>query len=350
MNPGPVRVVLADDTDDIRLLTRMALDGDGGFEVVGEAGTGTEALALVRELTPDVIVLDLAMPEMDGLQALSKIREESPGTQVVVMSAFERAALGAEAFARGAAEYVYKGRPLSELVSVLRTITERSAPPASGAVRGGSDTDFIAMVVHDLRSPLASIRGVADLLAADERVVQDPQVRTLLEIQRRQAGLMARLVDDLLTVSRVEGGRLHLSVRPVELAPQLSGLASVQAEDVVVSCPDGLVVEADPERVAQIVNNLVSNAKQHGRPPVTVSGSHAGEHVLLAVTDAGPGVPADSVGQLFERFSPLARGGSGHGLGLYIVRELARAHGGDVAYVPLSPGSRFEVRLPAAMR
>lgn len=349
MTQAPVRVVLADDTDDIRLLTRTVLDLDGGFEVVGEASTGLQAVALARELTPDVIVLDLAMPEMDGLQALPRIRQESPGTQVVVMSGFERSALGAEAFALGAAEYVYKGRPLTELVSVLRAVTERPAPPVVSAVASGSDADFVAMVVHDLRSPLTSLVAVADLLAADERVTQDPKVRTLLEVQRRQTALMARLIDDLLTVARVAGGQLHLSTRPIELAGLLADLPSAQADDVVISCPAGVVVTADPERLAQILNNLVSNAKHHGSPPVTITVTADGPWVVLAVGDEGDGVPDDDVGQLFERFSPLARGSGGNGLGLYIVRELARAHGGDASYVPGSGGShRFEVRLPVA--
>lgn len=350
MSDAPVRVVLADDTADIRLLTRTVLDLDGGFEVVGEASTGTEAVALVRELSPDVIVLDLAMPEMDGLQALPVIRRESPATRVVVMSGFERAALGPEAFALGAAEYVYKGSPLSDLVSVLRNVAERAPRPVNGSVSGGSDTDFVAMVVHDLRSPLTSLRAVADLLAADDRVMQDPKVRSLIEIQQRQAGLMARLVDDLLTVARVAGGQLHLSARPVELAPLLAEMSSVQGADVEVSCPDGIVADADPERVAQIVNNLVSNALRHGAPPVEVSVRDDGEHVALVVADAGPGVPEDRLGQLFQRFSPLARKSGGNGLGLFIVRELARAHGGDATYVPGPPGGRFEVRLPAAGR
>lgn len=349
MTEAPVRVVLADDTDDIRLLTRTVLDLDGGFEVVGEASTGLQAVALARELMPDVIVLDLAMPEMDGLQALPRIREESPATQVVVMSGFERSALGAEAFALGAAEYVYKGRPLTELVSVLRAVTQRPAPPVVRAVPSGSDADFVAMVVHDLRSPLTSLVAVADLLAADEHVTQDAKVRTLLEVQRRQTALMARLIDDLLTVARVAGGQLHLSARPIELAELLADLSSAQADDVVVSCPEGVVVVVDPERIAQILNNLVSNAKDHGSPPVTITVTADGPWVVLAVGDQGDGVPDHGVGQLFQRFSPLARGRGGNGLGLYIVRELARAHGGDASYVPGVGGShRFEVRLPAA--
>lgn len=346
MSDAPVRVVLADDTADIRLLTRTVLDLDGGFEVVGEASTGTEAVTLVRELSPDVVVLDLAMPEMDGLQALPLIRSESPTTQVVVMSGFERAALGPEAFALGAAEYVYKGSPLSQLVSVLRAVADRPPPPVNASVSGGSDTDFVAMVVHDLRSPLTSLRAAADLLAADERLMSDARVRTLVEIQQRQAGFMARLVDDLLTVARAAGGQLHLSPRPLELAPLLHGLSSVQGSEVRVSCDPGLVADADPERVAQIVNNLVSNALQHGAPPVELSVSDDGEHVVVAVADAGPGVPADRIHQLFERFSPLARRSGGNGLGLFIVRELARAHGGDASYVVGPVGGHFEVRLP----
>jgi signal transduction histidine kinase len=342
-----VRVVLADDTEDIRMLTRTVLDLDGGFEVVGEASTGVEALDLVRELVPDVVVLDLAMPEMDGLQALPAIRELSPATQVVVLSGFERQALGAEAFALGAAEYVYKGQPLTELVAVLRDVAGRPAVPIAEPVEAGSDADFLAMVVHDLRSPLAAIRGVADVLAADERIAGDPRTRELIEVQRRQATLMARLVDDLLTVTRVEGGQLHLARRQVALAPLLASLASVQADGVQLSCEPDVEVHVDPERLAQMVNNLVANARNHGAPPVSVAVARHGDEVVVAVVDAGPGVPDGRQHELFERFSPLARGGSGNGLGLYIVRELARAHGGDATYRPASPGSCFEVRLPA---
>lgn len=119
----------------------------------------------------------------------------------------------------------------------------------------------------------------------------------------------------------------------------------------MVSCPDGIVIHADPERVAQIVDNLVSNAEHHGSPPVTITVTIDGPSAVLAVGDGGHGVPVDRVEQLFQRFSPLARGSGGNGLGLYIVRELARAHGGDATYVLGSGGSHvFEVRLPVVTR
>ena len=93
---------------------------------------------------------------------------------------------------------------------------------------------------------------------------------------------MARLIDDLLTVARVEGGQLHLSTRPTELAPLLAQLSSTQTDEVLVSCADDIVIEADPERVAQIVNNLVSNARHHGTPPVTVTTAVDGDATYVS--------------------------------------------------------------------
>lgn len=344
-------IVLADDTADIRLLTRTQLQLEGDFEVVGEAATGREAVDLARQHQPDLVLLDLAMPEMDGLQALPLIRSEAPATQVVVLSGFDRHAVGDEALALGAAQYVQKGRPLRELVAILREVGGHPAPAEATTVPAPppsrqSDLDFVAMVVHDLRSPLTSIRGAADLLARDEAVVDGPSGR-LLDIVRRQSSLMSRLVDDLLTVARAEGGQLHLTRQRIDLRPVIESLASIDDHDVSLRCPD-VSIDADPERIAQIVTNLVSNAVHHGAPPIEVDVGVGEGRVRIAVRDHGAGVPPDREGELFQRFSPLARtSGGGNGLGLHIVRQLARAHGGGASYERASPGSRFVVDLPA---
>ena len=109
----------------------------------------------------------------------------------------------------------------------------------------------------------------------------------------------------------------------------------------------GVRAVVDRARVAQIVENLVANAVRHGAPPVEVVVEDRGALVALIVSDAGAGIPEQRRPELFQRFSALAAGGGGHGLGLYIVRELARAHGGDVTYEAGAPGSRFVVTLPA---
>ena len=82
-----VRVLLVDDLPDIRLVMRLLLEADGRAEVVGEAADGADAIRLARELHPDVVVLDLRMPGMDGVSALPLIRDAAPSTVVVALSA-----------------------------------------------------------------------------------------------------------------------------------------------------------------------------------------------------------------------------------------------------------------------
>ncbi|MFP5257005.1 MAG: response regulator [Acidimicrobiia bacterium] len=339
-------VVLADDTSDIRFLTRTMLEIDGGFEVVAEASNGLEAVERAARHQPDLVVLDLAMPEMDGLQALPLIRERSPSSQVVILSGFDRHAVAEEALVLGAARYVQKGTPLAELVAALREVSGLPAAPAHHPPPPASGQDFVAMVVHDLRSPLTSIRAAAEILARDEQLERSPTASTVVEVIRRQGDAMERLVEDLLTVARVDGGDLRLSSEVVELGELVRGVASVIDHDVEVRCPS-VSAEVDRARVAQIVENLVVNAVRYGAPPIEVAVEDRGEVVALIVSDAGAGIPEHRQPELFQRFSALAVGGGGHGLGLYIVRELARAHGGDVVYEAGSPGSRFVVTLPA---
>jgi DNA-binding NarL/FixJ family response regulator len=109
-----------------------------GFEVVGEAGDGADAVALAKRLEPDVVLMDLRMPVLSGLDAAPLIREACPATQVVLLSAFESPALEQQALAAGCFAYVVKGGPPGDLRLVLRqAVASRRAllgPPGSAAV------------------------------------------------------------------------------------------------------------------------------------------------------------------------------------------------------------------------
>jgi len=128
----PIRVLLCDDTRDIRLLLALALELAGGFQVVGEAADGSEAIAQATTHQPDVVLLDLAMPVLDGLQALPLIRENAPGALVVVLSGFGADAMGEEAVRLGAATYVQKGVNPTELAEQLRTLVRDGAGARGG--------------------------------------------------------------------------------------------------------------------------------------------------------------------------------------------------------------------------
>jgi DNA-binding NarL/FixJ family response regulator len=108
----PSRVLLADDHELLRRMLRLTLSARPGLEVVGEAGDGAEALALARELSPDLVVLDVAMPEMDGLEVTRALRAELPGCRILIVSAFEAARVGEAALAAGADRYLEKAAGL----------------------------------------------------------------------------------------------------------------------------------------------------------------------------------------------------------------------------------------------
>lgn len=116
----PIRIALVDDAEEMRLLVGMSLTLSGDFTVVGEAANGREAVALAEAQQPELMLLDLSMPEMDGLEALPLVLKASPGTCVVVFSGFDEAQLGREARALGATGYIEKGASLEELGPLLK--------------------------------------------------------------------------------------------------------------------------------------------------------------------------------------------------------------------------------------
>lgn len=121
-NVAPPRVLIVDDADDIRMLLRLKLAKHGVYDVVGEASDGFDAVEKARALQPDLVLLDMAMPRMDGLQALPLIREAVPNVRVIVLSGFNRATLEQEAMAAGADRYVVKGGSMRDLMDVIATV------------------------------------------------------------------------------------------------------------------------------------------------------------------------------------------------------------------------------------
>lgn len=242
---------------------------------------------------------------------------------------------------------------LLRAVLALRTPDERR--------RAETDTtSLIATVAHELRSPLTSVKQfTASLLRRWDRF-SDEQKRLMLSTVQADADRVSRLVGDLLDVARVDAGRLTVHRRPMDLAAlvrehvdrlRMAGYDDERFELTVA--PDLPELWADPDRMAQVVTNLVDNAVRHGAGTVVVAvagerptGSGAG-WVVLTVDDNGDGVPAENRPYVFSKFW---HGGarSGTGLGLYVTRGLVEAHGGDVD-VDSAPtgGARFTVRLPA---
>jgi signal transduction histidine kinase len=231
------------------------------------------------------------------------------------------------------------------------------------AVRANSTKDrFLANMSHELRTPLNAVGGYVDLIdSAVYGPVTAAQKQALTRIKAAGAHLL-RLVEDVLTYARLDAGRVAYHVGDIRLAealdeveglvlPLADGCGLAYARDV----DGGLLVRADPDRLRQILVNLLGNAvkftERGGR--ITVRASASAEEVTVAISDTGIGIPADKLATLFVAFTQvddsLTRTRQGAGLGLVISRELARGMGGDVeAESEEGRGSTFRVRLPRA--
>lgn len=217
--------------------------------------------------------------------------------------------------------------------------------------------DVISLTAHELRTPLTVIKGyVATLASRDDAISPDRRSR-YLAIVNDQADRLADLVDDLMEVSRIESGRLRLASEPIDLPAVLRSLAETNAKRwggrVVIEADATPPIAGDLRRIEEIVLNLIDNALKYSRDVVVVTARDAGASVEIAVSDTGPGIAEPKIGELFQKFHRLPEAVEaqipGTGLGLYIVRAFAEAHGGSVS-VDSAPGtgSTFTVRLPAA--
>lgn len=208
---------------------------------------------------------------------------------------------------------------------------------------------FLAVTAHELRAPVGVLAGSAGLLEQSWAELPEAERGDLLRAMASSAGRLQRLLNDLLTASRIRSSALELDAEPFDLAAAVAQIVHAahrfdDAADIVVDVPPGLTVLADSDRFAQMVENLLGNAIRHGEPPVTISAAADSEHVEVVVTDAGTGVPDGMRSRLFERFATSSDGGTG--LGLYIVRALARAQGGEATY--RSDDGAFVITLPLA--
>ena len=216
--------------------------------------------------------------------------------------------------------------------------------------------DFVAIASHDLRGPLTPILGFAAAMIENWDRFDDGQKREFVATIHRQSEHLLRMVEDLLTVSRIESGALDVHHDVVSLREAMSEAIDVfisRATEIRVDVPLDLNAVVDRDHLRRIVVNFVGNALKYGAPPVAIEACARDGWVEIRVRDNGEGVPEAFRPRLFSRFARAdeakASGVMGTGLGLSIVQGLAEANGGEVWYEPNEPkGSTFAVRLPVS--
>ena len=245
---------------------------------------------------------------------------------------------------------------------VARDITQRKEAEAALREADRRKNEFLAILAHELRNPLAPIRNSLHILRMSAG--SDPSTATVSEIMERQVNHMVRLVDDLLEISRITGGKIELRKELVELAAIVRGAVETSwplIEDahhqLALSIPpEPLTLEADAVRLTQVIANLLNNAAKYtnagGQIWLTVR--REGENAAVSVRDNGMGIPADMLPYVFDLFTQVNRSfdraQGGLGIGLALVKSLVEMHGGSVQAHSEGPGngSEFVIRMPVA--
>jgi signal transduction histidine kinase len=214
--------------------------------------------------------------------------------------------------------------------------------------------EFIALAAHELRSPAATIYGIAATLYLRQGELAKDVVDELVVNLYQQGVRMRKVVEQLLDLSGLDAGAIAVEPERVALRKHIeeivTGVAAIDAREVEIAVPNELEVVVDPATIERVVANLVSNAMRYGRPPIVVTAEQSDRHVRIYVEDRGEGVSPEFIPYLFERFrrsDDAISKSVGTGLGLSIARSYARAHGGDVFYLDEGRGAKFELVVPA---
>jgi signal transduction histidine kinase len=239
------------------------------------------------------------------------------------------------------------GGPLTRLVISFRGAADRERSERDRA-------DLVSTVAHELRSPLTSVKGFTATLLSKWDRFNDEQRKLMLQTVNSDADRVTRLISELLDVSRIDADRLELHKQVVDVAAAVrrvidGRVAGGDATDRFHLHVDATLPEmwVDPDKLDQVLANLVDNAVRHGAGDVEIGVASIADGVAISVSDHGDGVAADIRGLVFRRFWRAGRRG-GTGLGLYIVKGLVEAHGGEVAVgETASGGALFRITLPA---
>ncbi len=199
-----IRILIADDHGVMRAGLRAMLEDESAVDVIGEAANGEEVLKLASELNPEIVLLDIGMPGIDGIEATRRLRKDAPQTKVLILSVYEDESLLREAIRAGASGYIVKRAAGEELIDAIQAVS-RGYMYIHPAI-----TRFL---VSDLSPTNDSVKGVLQTLTPREMEVMSYIIRgftnrqiaeTLFISQRTVEGHRASLFSKLNLKNRVE--------------------------------------------------------------------------------------------------------------------------------------------------
>lgn len=356
------RILVVDDTPDNCLLIQAILQ-DEGYEVE-LAESGREALDKIDQAPPDLVLLDVMMPGMDGYEVTRRIRDNTklPFMPILLTTAYDQPSV-AQGLDTGADDFIRKPVHFDELLARVRALLRLKHSVDERDQIARQREDFVSRLTHDLRTPLVAADRMLDLLAQGVMGELSNDVQEAISIMVRSNQNLLTMVNMLLEVYRYEAGRKTLTFSPVnllelaqEVIEELSPLAIDKSLELrfepSAKAGEDYSIKGDRIELRRVLTNLVGNALKftdQGSVTVRLSKTHLSstDAVKLEVIDTGPGIPLEEQSTLFESFNSGKHKRSGSGLGLHLSRRIAQAHNGTISVRSgAGQGSTFTVLLP----
>jgi DNA-binding NarL/FixJ family response regulator len=357
-----VRVMVVDDSSSTRTMLREALALGGDIEVVGEAGDGREAISVASECRPDVVLMDVRMPDMDGVTAARSLLHEHPNVKVVALTWSDDPSTVRDMLTAGAIGYVVKGGTIDELSAAIKRaatgeaeLDQRVLPAAVEDLRrlleeererraqierlARARAEFVQVLSHELRTPLTIISGALRML---EQSGVSSMERPIVESAIRRVGELEFLVEGLELVA---AGPTPEGITHVEQAIATASQRLDTPPDRAL-VKDGVWEGVPHKCVERVAFELLSNASRHGTRPIEVSAWKDDGYAVLSVEDAGGWMPpSQDFGAFYQGDMSATRTRSGFGLGLFVASRLCQSCEGDLSIRASGGRTRAEARF-----
>ncbi len=376
------KILVVDDEKEIRDFLSKALTIIGGYKV-DVAIDGEEALKKIENDKFDLILTDLKMPKIDGLQLIKEVSQKRPEILMVLMTGHGTIDSAIEAMKEGASDYITKPLNIDEMILRLKKVLEekqrflRMKDYIEQLEKANKElkridqvkSEFVSIASHELRTPLASIKNAIQLMLKGKTGEINEAQNKFLTMADRNINRLTNILNNLLDLSRIESGRINMKFQNVQLKnlieltvtsmkPQADEKSINIELDIPQSLPD---VYGDPEKIEQILVNLLGNAIKFtpvggsiqisAKPYYKEGDPDHGRMVSISIKDTGPGIPKEHLDAIFEKFhqveDSMHRTTGGTGLGLAITKGLVEAHYGKIwVESELGKGSIFTFTLP----
>lgn len=349
-------VLVVDDEPGIRDLLRIELEGLGYR--VQTAANGEIALERARAQKFDVVVSDVMMPKVDGLDLLSALKKAIPDTELIVMTGYGTVDTAVKAMKKGACDFIQKPFNLPDMMTLIQKALERRRRREDESIQRDKLAhlgQMTASVVHDLKNPLGGIALLAQMMLEDGHLGEEQKQDLRMIMQ--QSRDCATIVQSVLQLSRKESGALE-SVSLRNLIDRILRIVRHDFESAGIDVDWELPKEDFSVRgysvpLQQVVFNLITNARQAMKDSavkqLSLQLDASEQRVLLKVADTGCGIAPDNLEKIFDPFFTTKSAEEGTGLGLYICRDIVARHEGRIVVESIvGKGSTFTIDLPLA--